>query len=262
MAKKKAAEERPLDTFTPMYVALMILLMAFFIVLNSMAVPSEVKRRKALASLIGTFGVEKGRNMMRIISTSDSPEDVEKVVRHQMDELGRKYVPRIMERIKELAMAEYIDFSVTGHNIEITIDSKVMFPPGETKINPEIYPILDSIAEKILEEDCPVIVEGHTDSKPIKSPLIRNNWELSSFRATAISEYLIKKHRISTYKIAAFGFADSKPIVPNDSPENREKNRRVQIILIKTGAMTQARGLKSWWERVGLVNPFDHVSKE
>jgi len=259
--EKKKADERPIDNFTPMYVALMILLMAFFIVLNSIATPSEENKRKALASLIGTFGVEKAKTLMRLMSSSEKSKEVERMVNQQMDELGRKYIPKIMERIEELAMAEHIDFSVSGHNIEITIDSKVIFAPGEAKINPNILPVLNAIGDKIADEDCPVIIEGHTDSKKISGPVIRNNWDLSTFRAASVAEYLIENFSLSPYNVAPFGFGDTKPIAPNDTSENRAKNRRVHIVLVKTGAMAKSSNLKSWWERIGLVNPFDHVKE-
>jgi chemotaxis protein MotB len=262
MGKKKQEAEQGGDSFVVLFCGLMILILAFFIVLNSMAVLSEANRRKALASLIGTFGVPMGRQMMRLVAPSADAEQIEEQLQQQIQQLGKKFIPNIIDEIQRYAMAEYVDFAVAGANIEITIDSAVMFQPGDDTLLPEVYPILDAIAKKALDLDCPVLIEGHTDSAKIHNPRFPSNWELSALRALAVQSYLVRNQNFPVYQIVSFGYADTRPIAPNDTPENRTKNRRVQITFLGVGASSKPTGLKTWWERIGVVNPFDSVKKD
>jgi chemotaxis protein MotB len=262
MGKKPKIEERPVDSFTPMYVALMILLMAFFIVLNSMAVPSQENKRKVIDSLIGTFGVPKGGQLFSLVSETVTSSTKELEPPPPTEDKGNNYIPKIIDKIKKHAMAEYMDFSVSGMNVEISIDSKVTFRPGDDTLKEGVYPILNAIADKALETNCSIMIEGHTDGNKISSARFPSNWELSSYRANAVMRYLIEKRRMHPLKLAAFGYAHSRPLVPNDTAANRDKNRRVQILLLGVGAKTTQTGLKSWWERIGFTNPFDSKDGE
>jgi chemotaxis protein MotB len=91
----------------------------------------------------------------------------------------------------------------------------------------KIYPIL-----KKLSNDYEIIVEGHTDNVPIYTKQFQSNWELSTARATSVVRYLISKG-IDPRKISAIGYGEYRPIAPNDTPENRQKNRRV-VFFVKT----------------------------
>ena len=69
----------------------------------------------------------------------------------------------------------------------------------------------------------PIVVEGHTDSRPIHNEKFPSNWELSSARAANMIHHLIEVYNVDDKRLAAVGYADTKPIVPNDSPQNWEK---------------------------------------
>jgi chemotaxis protein MotB len=77
-----------------------------------------------------------------------------------------------------------------------------------------------------------IIVEGHTDDLPIQGGQFESNWELASLRATSVVRYLIKFHEIDPKKIAAISYADTKPVAPNTSEDNRSKNRRIEILVV------------------------------
>lgn len=262
MARRKKEEEAGGDSFTVMYVALMILLLAFFIVMNTMATPDEARRRAALSSLIGTFGTPQGKQLMRLLSTSSDPEEIRKTVDKQIEQQADKQIPKILKEIKRYANSEYIDFSVAGKNIEITINSGVMFQPGNDEILEDIYPILNAVAERIFMAECPVIIEGHTDSAPIQSARFPSNWELSAYRALAVQNYFTERQEMDPGKIATFGYADLHPIAPNDTEQNKTKNRRVHVVLLGVGAAAKTTGMKSWWARMGSFNPFDRLKEE
>ena len=78
-------------------------------------------------------------------------------------------------------------------------------------------------------EEKPLAIEGHADNFPIKSPIYPSNWELSSSRATAVLRHLIEQYKIPANRLMAVGYSDTRPLVANDTPENRAKNRRVEF---------------------------------
>jgi chemotaxis protein MotB len=84
-------------------------------------------------------------------------------------------------------------------------------------------------------------VEGHTCDLPIQSGQYPSNWELSTARAAAVVRYLIEDAGISPDRLSASGYADSKPLAPNTCESNRAINRRVDIIIQKTGQSTGER---------------------
>ncbi len=81
------------------------------------------------------------------------------------------------------------------------------------------------------EEELPVEVEGHSDDIPIATAQFPSNWELSSARASSVARMLID-NGVSARRLAVVGLASNQPLVPNDSPENRARNRRVMITIL------------------------------
>jgi len=76
-----------------------------------------------------------------------------------------------------------------------------------------------------------VVVAGHTDNVPIHTARFRSNWELSSGRAVSVVHSLLKNPEIDPSRVTIEGYADSRPLVPNDTAENRAVNRRVEMVL-------------------------------
>ena len=78
-----------------------------------------------------------------------------------------------------------------------------------------------------------MIVAGHTDNIPISTKRFRSNWELSSARAVTVVHALLRDPGVDATRVLVEGHADSQPLAPNDTPENRARNRRVELILIR-----------------------------
>jgi type VI secretion system protein ImpK len=119
-----------------------------------------------------------------------------------------------------------------GGRSKIRILSRDLFRSGSADISPSYNPLLERIAQALGEVPGPVLVTGHTDSDPIFTPHFRSNWRLSEVRAKAV----LKQLSASTgtpHRFSAKGLADTEPLVPNDSPENKARNRRVEIILLR-----------------------------
>jgi chemotaxis protein MotB len=108
-----------------------------------------------------------------------------------------------------------------------------------SNIKPEFRTALDGMAEILKTSKSPIVIEGHTDSDLIRTKKFRSNYELSLARAESVKTYLVQIHGIESSRISITGFADSKPLVPNDSNENKYRNRRAEVMVIKVVSDTQ-----------------------
>jgi len=93
----------------------------------------------------------------------------------------------------------------------------------------KLVPVLKKLSEK---QD--IVVEGHTDDRPIRNEYFDSNWELSTARATSVARMLIDKYGLPAARMGAIGYGEHRPVVPNDSPDHRAKNRRV-VFFVKMG---------------------------
>ena len=118
--------------------------------------------------------------------------------------------------------------------IIIRINDTMLFDEGSAIIKTEAKSTLEKIASELKEKENPIIIEGHTDSTPIKNEKYPSNWELSTARATNIIKYLTESGLISPKRLSAVGYGEYMPVSENISPEGRAKNRRVDIIVLSS----------------------------
>jgi len=115
----------------------------------------------------------------------------------------------------------------------LRVGGKLMFASGSSEINPKVLSALDKIvamAHKYPEYN--IDIKGHTDNLPISAGKFLSNWELSALRATTVLRYLLEKG-LSPERLTATGYADTQPLVPNLTAENRSRNRRVEFLFKK-----------------------------
>lgn len=125
--------------------------------------------------------------------------------------------------------------TVTQKNgkVYVSMDEKLMFATGSTAVQKDGIAALVALAKVLVTNpDINIMVEGHTDNVPMKgSGEIKDNWDLSVMRATSVTKILIM-NGVDAKRITAAGRGEHFPVAPNDSPENKAKNRRTEIILI------------------------------
>jgi chemotaxis protein MotB len=115
----------------------------------------------------------------------------------------------------------------------VRIREKGSFPSGSAVLNPGFFDVLDRISAALGRAPGQLVVAGHTDDVPISTARYRSNWELSSARAVTVVHALLDNEDIDPARVLVEGHADSNPLAPNDTAENRAKNRRVELILIR-----------------------------
>jgi chemotaxis protein MotB len=120
------------------------------------------------------------------------------------------------------------------NNLIIELPSTVLFDVGKADLRPEAAPVLKKISELIARNpDYEILVQGHTDDRPISTEQFPSNWELSAARASTVLRRIIKPGEVQPSRFMASGYADSRPAAPNDTEDHRALNRRVEIKLIK-----------------------------
>jgi chemotaxis protein MotB len=126
---------------------------------------------------------------------------------------------------------EGLEIFVDERGLVVRMPSSITFGSGQASLTPMFREVLDMIAKTMKKNDLVVTIEGHSDDRPISTLRYPSNWELSMARAAAAARYLAENPDVSPGRLAAAGFADSRPIASNKSPLGRQKNRRVEVIL-------------------------------
>jgi chemotaxis protein MotB len=118
-------------------------------------------------------------------------------------------------------------------SIIIRIHEKGSFASGSARLDPGFHEVMDRISRVLASKPGRIMVAGHSDNIPISTGRFRSNWELSSARAVTVLHSLLRNKDIAEDRVVVQGLADTEPVVPNDSPQNRAKNRRVELILTR-----------------------------
>lgn len=224
MAKKQEAEKAPNhERWLLTYADLITLLMIFFVVMYSLARLDAQKFKSLSTSLRIAFG--GGKNVVGEYE-------------------GSGMVPLPVATPQELAVAkEDTDEYVTQHGLQnevntvvedrglvITLQEKLLFEPGGTRVNPSARAMLMAMAKLVNTLPNYIRVEGHTDNIPAGRGI--SNWQLSSTRAANIAQVLVDQGGVDPHRLSAIGYADNRPIADNNTLAGRAKNRRVEIVLL------------------------------
>jgi len=230
------------------YSDMVTLLLTFFVLLFSMASVDSKKFQEVAFSLRSAFmNISNGElfyynNGEDIISILDDnmPEDSEEENAVNNDKGGSgetdqisEFKEQVEQLISEMDLSEYVQVVDNKNNLTLRMDSVILFDLGKADIKESGKEAIRKIAELMKQLDSEVIVQGHTDNLPIKTSLYPTNWELSTKRATNVVLFLINECSLDPTKLTATGNGEYKPIAPNDTEANRQKNRRIDIVISK-----------------------------
>ncbi len=128
---------------------------------------------------------------------------------------------------------EDIEINVEKTVVYISISDKLLFKSGSYNVTPAAYKVLEKVATVVNgQPEMDVMVEGHTDSKSIKTTTVQDNWDLSALRATSIVRILQHKYAVEPSRLIAAGRSSYVPLADNETNTNRAKNRRTKIIIL------------------------------
>ncbi len=192
----------------------------------------------SIGGLIGlltgcTVVLQKGRfsDIEKIESLSEQVKRL-KMTEDELLKLQEAYAALEKSLSKEI-VEEKVSLEIKEKGLVITIVESVLFDSGKAKLRSEASKTLNKVAKvcRRVVADREIGIEGHTDNQPIKYSGWKSNWELSCGRATSVLHYLVKRG-ISPERLSATGYGEYRPIATNKTVEGRQKNRRVEIIIL------------------------------
>lgn len=125
-----------------------------------------------------------------------------------------------------------VDVQVLKGVVYISLSDNMLYKSGSYEISPAANSTLSKVAKIIKDyKDYDVLIEGNTDNVPINKPNIRNNWDLSTMRASSVVQALQNEHGVDPKRLTAGGRGEYNPIASNNTDEGRARNRRTQIII-------------------------------
>ncbi len=245
---------------------LMSLLMCFFVLLLSFATMDANKFKKMSESMMNAFGVQRDVPADQIpmgtsiiaqhfspaqtdpsileqvkqttyqqeteldVSKEDMQAIKEQIMQEKMEEIEEQS-EMIKESLEEEMTEGLVTVETDGLRIIIRINEKGSFPSGSAELKAGFEPVMEKITESVNDTVGKVAVAGHTDNIPISTDWFRSNWELAASRSVTVAHFMLNNKHTDPERIVIEGYADTKPLVPNDSSENRAINRRVEIII-------------------------------
>jgi len=166
----------------------------------------------------------------------DQEDKVKKKKEHEKVRAESQDFKKIKENIaaflEEKGAVDKVSMEVGPRGLVISLKDTEFFDSGKAIVRPDSMVLLDNISAAIGQYSNSVRIEGHTDNQPIKTALFPSNWELSTARATNIVHYLVKTHDLPPERLSAIGYGEYRPIADNRAEEGRQKNRRVDVVLL------------------------------
>jgi len=228
------------------------LLLTFFILLLSFA-EMDVEKYRAMANsmtlaLGGTPTLSPipsdvpGGKPLSLIATEPAPQAPGHIP-ELIDERAEGDAPTtISAGIIDLASAliQELEAEVAAGGLSVNYDEEQViirfaeeaaFRSGEAQIKQDMIPILERVVDVLSSCTGDVLVAGYTDDRPISSGRYRSNWDLSAARAVSVVHELVLNRDVPAERVVAAGRAETNPLVANDTPENRARNRRVEIAI-------------------------------
>lgn len=255
-----AEDAPPAARGTPAWVMtfadMMTLLMSFFVLLLSFSEMDAARFKLLSGSMRDAFGVQaeiEARTIPKgtsVIAREFSPGKPEPTMinainqrtidssKNSLDALSeepksieeaRQHALRIRKALQDEIERGDVAIQLDGLKVIIHILEKASFQSGRADIRRSFKPILHKISYLIDSNDGVIKVAGHTDNLPIANSRFRSNWELSTSRAVSVAHELLQNASLDPYRFVVVGHAETRPLVSNDTIDDRARNRRVDI---------------------------------
>jgi len=252
--RRKAATPKGHERWLITYADLITLLMIFFVIMFSVSQIDPDKYSSLSQDLHATFhdskgALEQGIGVMQEPSTSSTKQDAstaaatesttapmserELQFRKQEQEL-QAFKSVIASYVQDNQLGDQISISDTEQGISIRLSDQFLFDLGKADIKEVSIPMLHKLASLFDQLDTTISIEGHTDDLLIQpGGAFADNWELSAARALSVLRYFMDQEQMEAAKFQIAGYGDTRPVAPNDSSINRQKNRRVEMIVLR-----------------------------
>lgn len=216
------------------YSDLVTLLLCFFVLLFSMSSIDAKKFEAIIRSFQGSLGVlEMGKTIDEDRYISQALESDRLFMDPSEQQSLESLHQQLDEYIRDNNLETTVVVGVEERGLLIRFNDQVLFDSGKADIKPEAIPIMHDIGEILRINNRLIRVEGHTDNVPINTLFYPSNWELSTSRAVNVVKYFLEEVGIAPARLSAAGYGEYHPIANNDTAANRQKNRRVDVVILR-----------------------------
>jgi len=212
-------------SYMVLYANLMTLLMTFFIVLVSMG---SIQREKVKVG-VGAFRKAFLSGGLGIL-WENKPISFEYLIEQERMKIREQISTSFKESLGAEMEKEGLTIATIREGVVLKLPGKVLFGSGKAELKPEARKTLNKIIPLLKSYPYSIQVEGHTDNLPIHTERFHSNWELSAARAISVIKYFWR-NGIPQDRLSALGYGEYRPVVPNDTPEHRALNRRIEILI-------------------------------
>lgn len=264
MAKKNITYEIKMGApeYMNTYGDMMTLLLCFFVLLFAMSNVDAKKFEALVVSFSGSLGVLDGGNVLQsknniekgsiMNGSTDSMveanqfETAKEQMQKQMQEEARRKAEdanfeelkvQIENYLKENKLEKQVSVANEEEGLVLRFQDTILFDFGSASLKPASYTVLKYIGGVLNTnnfKDKYITVEGHTDNIPVSNDRFASNWELSGGRAANVVKYLVENHNIDPKRLSAAGYSEYHPVAKNDTATGRAKNRRVDIMILRS----------------------------
>lgn len=203
------------------YADFITLLFAFFVVMFASSNADRNRAAQVAESVKKAFGPGQ---IQRVMAAAAEPRDAPPPpAMPTLDALRRS--------LKVEIDSGMVHVSLEPRGLVVSLKQASFFPSGQDNIDVNTYPAMEKLALQIRNVQNKVRLEGHTDADPIRNGRFPSNWELSAARSVAVLNLFRERFEIPSTRFSVAGYADTIPIAENDTPENKARNRRVDIVI-------------------------------
>lgn len=222
------------------YADLITLLLAFFIILYAMNRTQQVKFSLVAQALANKF------DSASAIGSAPGPSIISGAsgIQAQHRELVRldHLASRLQTAVQKVGVAKQVSVTENQRGVLVSLNATVLFRPGSATLTPRSVAILDRVGQALASVPNQVEVAGYTDSTPIRTVQFPSNWQLSAMRSANVVYVLSRVPHLNPSRLAVMGFGRYHPRATNATSAGRQKNRRVDILVLRSNVAAVAIG--------------------
>ncbi|RAV03075.1 flagellar motor protein [Paenibacillus sp. YN15] len=231
------------------YSDLITLLLIFFVVMYAWSKVDTAKYEALSKSLHLEFAkgetilekhngpagdLKQGQGEIVTPPPTSSPSPSAASAREERERELQDLLSKVNQYIQENNLQAQVTAGDVQRGVVIKLNDMVLFDLGKADLKPASLPILDKLGSLFRSLDTKVSIEGHTDNLPLQTgSLYKDNWGLSQARSVSVVRYLLSTPGMNDNMFVSSAYADTMPVAPNDTEENRAKNRRVEIVVLR-----------------------------
>lgn len=217
------------------YADMVTLLLCFFVLMFSMSAVEIDKFKAVMFSLQGALGIMPGSATPVVPPDNDvfEPQDLQALLLAQEMAAIQALAAEFEEELAGAGLASQVTVQTEERGLVLRFADRVLFDVGLDELRPESRQVLLKVGELLAKVQNPIRIEGHTDNWAIDTLRFPSNWELSTGRATRVVRFFIEEAGLTASQLQAAGYGEYCPIDTNDTVEGRQKNRRVDVIVLR-----------------------------